>query len=261
MRVTATLGDVLTVLRGQGTRAVSATRRRTSDVIDFGAQLATTVNDNALIAPFCVGTLHLVPDYFSLFPGDPAPYGGEMRPLCDAKLVNLRDGQQAAPDFHSLHRGARWPATSTGWCSTTRRTSSIRTRRPSARSTRRRSCASPSATGRAARSRAPTPISTACTTRSCRAPTPSIRRSRAASRPASCRPASTRRRCRARAERVMADPHFQKQYSHFCYPLQYLPGKTTYLDTPGGADGRLHRQRDLPGRRRVARTGRRSSHR
>ena len=28
------------------------------------------------------------------------------------------------------------------------------------------------------------------------------------------------------------DPHFQKQYSHFCYPLQYLPGKTTYLDTP-----------------------------
>jgi hypothetical protein len=31
---------------------------------------------------------------------------------------------------------------------------------------------------------------------------------------------------------VVADPHFQKQYSHFCYPLQYLAGKTTYLDTP-----------------------------
>ncbi len=31
---------------------------------------------------------------------------------------------------------------------------------------------------------------------------------------------------------VVPDPHFQKQYSHFCYPLQYLPGKTTYLDTP-----------------------------
>ena len=31
---------------------------------------------------------------------------------------------------------------------------------------------------------------------------------------------------------TVPDPHFQKQYSHFCYPLQYLPGKTTYLDTP-----------------------------
>jgi large repetitive protein len=31
---------------------------------------------------------------------------------------------------------------------------------------------------------------------------------------------------------VVADPNFQKQYSHFCYPLQYLAGKTTYLDTP-----------------------------
>ena len=49
---------------------------------------------------------------------------------------------------------------------------------------------------------------------------------------ASWRPASTRRRCRDRAEPMVPDPHFQKQYSHFCYPLQYLPGKTTYLDTP-----------------------------
>ena len=31
---------------------------------------------------------------------------------------------------------------------------------------------------------------------------------------------------------TVPDPHFQKQYSHFCYPLQYLAGKTTYLDTP-----------------------------
>ena len=28
------------------------------------------------------------------------------------------------------------------------------------------------------------------------------------------------------------DPHFNRQYSQFCYTLQYLPGKTTYLDTP-----------------------------
>jgi len=29
-----------------------------------------------------------------------SPFDGQARPLCDAKLVNLRDGQQAAPDFH-----------------------------------------------------------------------------------------------------------------------------------------------------------------
>jgi hypothetical protein len=28
------------------------------------------------------------------------------------------------------------------------------------------------------------------------------------------------------------DPFFNRQYSQFCYTLQYLPGKTTYLDTP-----------------------------
>ena len=28
------------------------------------------------------------------------------------------------------------------------------------------------------------------------------------------------------------DPHFNRQYSQFCYTFQYMPGKTTYLDTP-----------------------------
>lgn len=28
------------------------------------------------------------------------------------------------------------------------------------------------------------------------------------------------------------DPHFNRAYSQFCYTFQYLPGKTTYLDTP-----------------------------
>ena len=28
------------------------------------------------------------------------------------------------------------------------------------------------------------------------------------------------------------DPHFNSQYSQFCYTFQYMPGKTTYLDTP-----------------------------
>lgn len=31
---------------------------------------------------------------------------------------------------------------------------------------------------------------------------------------------------------LVADPHFNPQYSQFCYTFQYMPGKTTYLDTP-----------------------------
>lgn len=32
--------------------------------------------------------------------------------------------------------------------------------------------------------------------------------------------------------RLVIDPYFNRQYSQFCYTFQYLPGKTTYLDTP-----------------------------
>jgi hypothetical protein len=32
--------------------------------------------------------------------------------------------------------------------------------------------------------------------------------------------------------RMVIDPWFNRQYSQFCYTFQYLPGKTTYLDTP-----------------------------
>ena len=31
---------------------------------------------------------------------------------------------------------------------------------------------------------------------------------------------------------MQADPHHNQSYSQFCYTFQYLPGKTTYLDTP-----------------------------
>jgi hypothetical protein len=31
---------------------------------------------------------------------------------------------------------------------------------------------------------------------------------------------------------LIIDPYFNRQYSQFCYTFQYLPGKTTYLDTP-----------------------------
>ena len=42
-------------------------------------------------------------------------------------------------------------------------------------------------------------------------------------------------RCRNRADpsaSMIIDPYFNRQYSQFRYTFQYMPGKTTYLDTP-----------------------------
>ena len=34
------------------------------------------------------------------------------------------------------------------------------------------------------------------------------------------------------SDKMGIDPYFNRKYTQFCYTLQYLPGKTTYLDTP-----------------------------
>ncbi|MEI8169064.1 MAG: Ig-like domain-containing protein [Rhodoferax sp.] len=51
--------------------------------------------------PECVGDMHRVPDYLSLFPagGLVAPFAGQDRPLCDRKLVKLGDQMQASATF------------------------------------------------------------------------------------------------------------------------------------------------------------------
>lgn len=51
--------------------------------------------------PECVGNLHRVPDYLSLFPQaqQVAPFAGMDRPLCDRKLVNVTDQLQATANF------------------------------------------------------------------------------------------------------------------------------------------------------------------
>ena len=73
--------------------------------------LALVLPDQAMIAdamgpepgiaqPPCVGLYHTVPDELSLFPGFDAPYKGASRPLCNRKRVVLSDQGQAASDFH-----------------------------------------------------------------------------------------------------------------------------------------------------------------
>ncbi len=77
-----------------------------------GALLAAALPDPAMIVearsaepglaqPRCVGDTHDVPQYLSLFPGamEPAPFAEAMRPLCDRKEVILSDQGQAAADF------------------------------------------------------------------------------------------------------------------------------------------------------------------
>ena len=56
-----------------------------------------------LAAPECVGPDHTVPATLSLFPGEVdtyAPYAGADRPLCTHKRVILHDQANAAADFH-----------------------------------------------------------------------------------------------------------------------------------------------------------------
>jgi hypothetical protein len=59
------------------------------------------VSASKAIMPECVGALHRVPDYLSLFPQvkQVAPFAGMDKPLCDKKLVKLGDQMQAVADF------------------------------------------------------------------------------------------------------------------------------------------------------------------
>ena len=52
----------------------------------------------------CVGNLHRVPDFLSIYPQaqQVAPFAGMDRPLCDRKLVNLGDKMQASANFFTF---------------------------------------------------------------------------------------------------------------------------------------------------------------
>jgi hypothetical protein len=59
------------------------------------------VSASRLQFPECVGNLHRVPDFLSLFPAaqQVAPFAGMDKPLCDRKLVSITDQAQASADF------------------------------------------------------------------------------------------------------------------------------------------------------------------
>ena len=63
--------------------------------VDFGEEYVQP----QLLPPVCVGTPEVVPAELSLFPGVPAPLAGQTLPLCDRKEVALTGGSNGAADF------------------------------------------------------------------------------------------------------------------------------------------------------------------
>jgi parallel beta-helix repeat protein len=71
------------------------------DVMPDQAIVESTFAPSPGIAvPPCVGDMRIVPADLSLFPTSAAPYAGATRPLCDRKEVTLTDQSQATADFH-----------------------------------------------------------------------------------------------------------------------------------------------------------------
>ena len=73
-------------------------------VLPDAAMVAEVQNKQwGLLAPPCVGPMHTVPDTLSLFPGQVdtyAPFAGADRPLCNLKRVVVSDKGNTPADFH-----------------------------------------------------------------------------------------------------------------------------------------------------------------
>jgi len=84
-----------------GEHPVYQTLKEEDRNVDFGDDFIPSPN---LLPPVCVGDLHTVPLDFSLFPlpGESPFRAGTDTPLCDRKQVLLTDGKNAAADFFML---------------------------------------------------------------------------------------------------------------------------------------------------------------
>ncbi|HSL23642.1 MAG TPA: hypothetical protein VK886_19075 [Vicinamibacterales bacterium] len=192
------------------------------------AQPGVTVEEYPLVAPFCVGSLHEVPQTLALFPGVVnTTYAGDKRPLCDSKLVTVRNGGNGAANFF-LYTAAPIAGHIVGFVldDTTNESDpnspqfgekyappfmpvSVRdwTGREIARTS----------TDQFGRYNVLVP-----STYTANAPEPS---GMSPNMLTACINAPL-------YADGTPDPNFHKTYSHFCYTFQYMPGTTTYLDTP-----------------------------
>jgi large repetitive protein len=67
--------------------------------VDFGEEY---VPSPMMLPPPCVGDTYVVDDYLRLFPGVEAPLAGQTLNRCDRKLVDLSPSQNAAVDFFAF---------------------------------------------------------------------------------------------------------------------------------------------------------------
>ncbi len=195
------------------------------------------IGDVGIAQARCVGKMHTVPAYLSLYPAalEPAPFAGMQRPLCDRREVQLIDQAQANAEFwvftHSPISGhgvgmilddtaqefnKYSPAFSEKWAppyvpvSIRRgidgkeigRVVSDQYGRFNLNVPSTASADLPSSSGAA-----PAMVIT-CMNDPGPIPDP------------------------ADPTKTIVDPNFNPYYSNFCYTLQYMPGTTTYLDTP-----------------------------
>lgn len=64
--------------------------------VDFGESYTPSLK---LLPPICVGDPHHVPNELSLFPGVPTFYAGQIRPLCNRKQVQVSPSRNTSADF------------------------------------------------------------------------------------------------------------------------------------------------------------------
>ena len=199
-----------------------------------GGTVSNPGENSKTIAAACVGELHVVPDKTSLFPIEDAPFAGESRPLCNMKQVKVTNGFNAAADFflftqvpiasqvvgfilndlgnefdpNSPNFGEKYappwlPISIRDWTGQEiARTYSDEWGRYNALLPSTYTVNVPSPSGVSPN------MLTVCLNSPGPIPDPD------------------------NPGKYITDPFFNKQYSQFCYTFQYMPGTTTYLDTP-----------------------------
>lgn len=191
-----------------------------------------------LLPPVCVGDPRVVPPELDLMPGVPSAYAGQTRPLCDRKSIDVAQAKNAgvnffmftevpvaghivgfilddtanefdpnAPTFGEKHAPPHLPVSIRDW--TGRELSRVY-------SDQWGTYNALVASSYSVNIPFPSGVSPNMVTTCMNHPGP-IQDTRAGS---------------PTLGQMIIDPQFNRQYSQFCYTFQYLPGKTTYLDTP-----------------------------
>jgi len=201
--------------------------------VDFGDDYAPSP---LALPPVCVGDSHVVPAYLTLFPDDmvPAPFAGQQRPLCDRKQVPLEESKNAPADFFLFT-----PAPVSGRIKGMILNDLANEFDPNNPTFGEKFA--PKWLPISVRDWQGNEISRVYTdqygqfnilvpsTYSTNIPSPS---GMSPNMLVTCMNDPGPIADPANPGQFITDPYYQLQYSTFCYTFQYMPGVTTYLDTP-----------------------------